>query len=109
VRHATSAGDQRVNTRRMTMFRALSALTLALSFALAGCGSDPEKAIEEWTDNACGCKDQTCAEKQKEAFDVYRKKYKDEIEKMDEGDQKDLENIYRKGRECLKKFDVNAG
>ena len=49
------------------------------------------------------------AEKQKDTFDEFRKKYKDEIEKMDEGDQKELENIYRKGRECLKKFDVNAG
>lgn len=89
------------------MLRLMSALVLAL--AITGCSSGPEDAIESWTDSSCGCKDAACAEKQKQAFDEIEKKYEDEFEKMDKDDQEKLEKVYRKGNECLAKFNVQAG
>jgi hypothetical protein len=90
-----------------TIVKSLSAL--ALVAALAGCGNKAVDAVESWGSEACDCKDEACAKKMKDKFDELEHKYKKEIKDWSEDDEKKADKAYRKGRDCLKKFNVSAG
>ncbi len=85
-----------------------AALCLALLFPLSACGGGVIGAIEDWADAACSCKDKECAEKQKVEFDKIESKYKKEINDWSKSDEKKADKAYRKGNECLGKYDVHA-
>jgi hypothetical protein len=91
--------------------RSIRTLTLALALALGAtaCSSDLEDAIGDWASRSCECKDKACAEKMKEKFDEIEHKYRDDIKDLSESEAKKLDKPFRKGNECLEKFDVYAG
>ncbi len=83
---------------------------LAVSLALtAGACGGVEGAVEDWAEASCKCKDQSCAEKQKQAFDKIESEYRDDIKDMSKAEAKKVGKHYKKGAKCLREFDVHAG
>lgn len=87
-------------------------MVLAAALALSGCGG-LEGAVDDWADDACECKDKDCAKEMSEKFDELENKYRDDIKEVRKSNDKEafekIDKAYRKGAECLKKFDVHAG
>jgi len=85
------------------------ALALTLAAGAGACSSGLQDAVDDWADDACGCKDRACAEKMKHEFDQLETKYRKEIKDLSESEARKVDRPYRKGAQCLEKYDVYAG
>ncbi len=92
----------------MNTFRTLL-IGITLSLGAGACSNDLKEAVDDWASDSCKCSDKSCAEKQKDKFDEIEHKYRDDIKDLSESEAKKIDQPFRKGAECLEKFDVYAG